>query len=59
MDFIKALLFQLATFAVCLVAAFFLFVGPILWKDWGWILIIPGIPMAAFGVVMLRELWGY
>lgn len=58
MDFIKALLFQLATAAVCLAAAFLLIVGPILWRGWGLILIIPGIPVAALGFVMLSELWG-
>lgn len=57
MQLLKFVLFQLATVAVCMAAALMLFVVPIIWKDWGWLLMIPGLFVGGVGILMLRELW--
>lgn len=56
MEFLKAVLFQLATAAVCMAAALMLFAAPIIWRDWGWLLMIPGLFVGVIAVFMLREL---
>lgn len=57
MEFIKTLLLQLAAVAVGMAAAFLLVVAPIIWRDWGWLLFLPGLPVGALAVFLFRELY--